>query len=74
MELEALEISAEITKQSSKYNDSRVVSLNRKVNPNLVFSHAKGSKIYGAQGKRYIDDHSASNQPTSQDNFHYFSS
>jgi glutamate-1-semialdehyde 2,1-aminomutase len=35
------------------------VSLNRKVDPNIVFTHGKGSKIYDTDGKEYIDYHAA---------------
>jgi len=35
------------------------VSLNRKVDPNIVFTHAKGSRIFDADGNEYIDFHAA---------------
>jgi glutamate-1-semialdehyde 2,1-aminomutase len=36
-----------------------VVSLNRKVNPHIIFREGKGSKIYDIDGKEYIDYHAA---------------
>lgn len=36
-----------------------VVSLNRKVNPHIIFREGKGSKIYDINGKEYIDYHAA---------------
>jgi glutamate-1-semialdehyde 2,1-aminomutase len=36
-----------------------VVSLNRKIDPALAFTHGRGSRIYDADGKEYIDYHAA---------------
>ncbi len=36
-----------------------VVSLNRKVDPALVFVRARGSRLWDAEGKEYIDYHAA---------------
>ena len=36
-----------------------VVSLNRKVDPFIIFKRGKGSKIYDVQDKEYIDYHAA---------------
>lgn len=36
-----------------------VVSLNRKVDPAIIFNRGKGSKIYDIEGKEYIDYHAA---------------
>src|SRR5881392_3067454 len=36
-----------------------VVSLNRKVDPSIVFVRAEGSRIWDADGNRYIDYHAA---------------
>ena len=55
MELKVLEISAENIKQSHKYITGGVISLNRKVNPNLVIRRAKGSKLHSSEGKGSID-------------------
>jgi len=59
MELQTDKLSTEIIKQSDRYIAGGVVSLNRKVHPNLVFSRAEGSKLYDAEGKEYIDYHAA---------------
>lgn len=44
---------------SSKYIAGGVVSLNRKVKPNIVFKSGFGSKITDIDGKEYIDYHAA---------------
>jgi glutamate-1-semialdehyde 2,1-aminomutase len=44
---------------ASKYIAGGVVSLNRKVDPNIIFKNGKGSKIYDVKGKEYIDYHAA---------------
>lgn len=49
----------DIVDQSGKYIAGGVVSLNRKVAPNLVFQKAFGSKLYDVDGKEYIDYHAA---------------
>ena len=43
--------------QANRYIAGGVVSLNRKVIPNIVFKRGKGSKIYDIEGKEYIDYH-----------------
>lgn len=48
-----------ITHLASQYIAGGVVSLNRKVNPGIVFASGKGSKIYDVEGKEYIDYHAA---------------
>ncbi|HET9487476.1 MAG TPA: aspartate aminotransferase family protein [Chryseosolibacter sp.] len=50
---------AQIVLDAEKYIAGGVVSLNRKVDPNLVFVRGKGSRIYDAEGKEYIDYHAA---------------
>ena len=45
--------------EAAKYIAGGVVSLNRKVNPAIVFDHAKGSKLYDVEGKEYIDYHAS---------------
>jgi glutamate-1-semialdehyde 2,1-aminomutase len=50
---------AQIISEAEKYIAGGVVSLNRKVDPNLVFVRGKGSRIYDAEGKEYIDYHAA---------------
>ncbi len=51
--------STDITKEAEKYIAGGVVSLNRKVDPNIVFTRGKGSHIYDTEGKEYIDYHAA---------------
>ena len=51
--------SQEITREARKYIAGGVVSLNRKVNPDIVFTTGQGSKIYDANGNEYIDYHAA---------------
>jgi glutamate-1-semialdehyde 2,1-aminomutase len=48
---------SEIFKEASQYIAGGVVSLNRKVTPNIVFRSGKGSKIVDIEGKEYIDYH-----------------
>jgi glutamate-1-semialdehyde 2,1-aminomutase len=49
----------ELNIEAARYIAGGVVSLNRKVNPALVFERAQGSKLYDAAGKEYIDYHAA---------------
>ena len=49
----------EVKAEAEKYIAGGVVSLNRKVFPNIVFREGKGSKIYDINGKEYIDYHAA---------------
>ncbi|MFC2123622.1 aspartate aminotransferase family protein [Bacteroidota bacterium] len=42
-----------------KYIAGGVVSLNRKVQPDIIFRYGKGSKIWDIDGKEYIDYHAA---------------
>ena len=51
--------SSQITRQADKFIAGGVVSLNRKVEPNIVFARGKGSKIYDQEGNEYIDYHAA---------------
>ena len=51
--------SALLSEEASKYIAGGVVSLNRKVTPNISFKYGKGSKIYDVEGKEYIDYHAA---------------
>jgi glutamate-1-semialdehyde 2,1-aminomutase len=48
-----------ILDEGKKYIAGGVVSLNRKVDPSIVFTKAKGSKLYDINGKQYIDYHAA---------------
>ena len=45
--------------EAARYIAGGVVSLNRKVNPAIVFERAKGSKLYDVEGKEYIDYHAS---------------
>src|ERR1700730_9406051 len=51
--------SSEILKHNSKYIPGGVVSVNRKVEPEIVFVRADGAYMWDADGKRYIDYHAA---------------
>lgn len=51
--------SVQVILEAQKYIAGGVVSLNRKVDPNIVFVRGKGSRIYDADGKEYIDYHAA---------------
>lgn len=51
--------SKSIIAQSERYIAGGVVSLNRKAAPHLVFTHAKGSHLFDADGRTYIDYHAA---------------
>ena len=48
-----------LVEEGRKYIAGGVVSLNRKVDPAVVFREGKGSKIYDVNGKEYIDYHAA---------------
>ena len=50
---------AQIVREANKYIAGGVVSLNRKVEPNIVFVRGKGSRIFDTEGKEYIDYHAA---------------
>ncbi|MEO6843799.1 MAG: aspartate aminotransferase family protein [Ginsengibacter sp.] len=50
---------SQLLEEANNYIAGGVVSLNRKVSPNISFSHAKGSKLYDVDGKEYIDYHAA---------------
>lgn len=53
---ENVNISAEtIIRKAKQYIAGGVVSLNRIVDPAIVFSTGKGSKIYDIDGNEYID-------------------
>ena len=57
---ENVKLTAEqITREAQKYIAGGVVSLNRKVDPDIVFTKGKGCKIYDANGNEYIDYHAA---------------
>lgn len=48
-----------IREEAQKSIAGGVVSLNRKVSPDIIFKEAKGSKLYDHRGKAYIDYHAA---------------
>ena len=48
-----------LRQEAERYIAGGVVSLNRKVEPAIMFSRGKGSKIYDVDGKEYIDYHAA---------------
>src|SRR5690348_2462911 len=49
----------QLVAEAANYIAGGVVSLNRKVNPHIIFREGKGSKIYDINGKEYIDYHAA---------------
>lgn len=49
----------EVCREASKFIAGGVVSLNRKVEPHIVFKKGKGSRIYDLNDKEYLDYHSA---------------
>ncbi|HEV7779744.1 MAG TPA: aminotransferase class III-fold pyridoxal phosphate-dependent enzyme, partial [Chitinophagaceae bacterium] len=51
--------SAQLKEEASRFIAGGVVSLNRKVDPFIIFSRGKGSKIHDVDGKEYIDYHAA---------------
>ncbi|HEY5744920.1 MAG TPA: aspartate aminotransferase family protein [Chryseolinea sp.] len=51
--------SEQVSSEAQRYIAGGMVSLNRKVQPNIVFTKGKGSKIYDANGVEYIDFHAA---------------
>lgn len=58
MNLQTTQLSfSEMVTEANRYIAGGVVSLNRKVTPNIIFKRGKGSKIYDISGKEYIDYH-----------------
>lgn len=51
--------SQELFNIAQQYIPGGVSSANRRVEPNLTFTHAQGPYIYDADGQRYIDYHAA---------------
>src|SRR4051812_3489591 len=51
--------SAELSKRAAKSIAGGVVSLNRKVDPDIAFARGRGSRIFDADGNEYIDYHAA---------------
>lgn len=49
----------EVCQEASRFIAGGVVSLNRKVQPHIVFKKGRGSKIYDINDKEYIDYHAA---------------
>jgi glutamate-1-semialdehyde 2,1-aminomutase len=47
------------SRSAAQYIAGGVVSLNRKAEPNIVFTHAIGSRLFDADGNEYIDYHAA---------------
>jgi glutamate-1-semialdehyde aminotransferase len=48
-----------VIEQSARHIAGGVVSLNRKVQPHIVFTRASGSRIWDADGREFIDYHAA---------------
>jgi len=57
--LNTTERSLEIFDMAQRVIPGGVSSANRRVDPNLTFTHAGGAYIYDADGQRYIDYHAA---------------
>lgn len=53
------ELFEEIGREAGRFIAGGVVSLNRKVQPHIIFKRGKGSKIYDINNKEYIDYHAA---------------
>jgi glutamate-1-semialdehyde 2,1-aminomutase len=51
--------SGEILRHNCNYIPGGVVSVNRKVEPEIVFVRAEGAQMWDADGKRYLDYHGA---------------
>ena len=51
--------SSAILQQNRKYIPGGAVSLNRVIEPGIVFQRAKGSRLWDADGNEYIDYHAA---------------
>lgn len=51
--------SEQISRASAELIAGGVVSLNRKVQPSIVFTRAEGSYLYDEDGNRYLDYHAA---------------
>jgi glutamate-1-semialdehyde 2,1-aminomutase len=51
--------SSELSAQNAQWIPGGVVSLNRKVEPNIVFVKGKGAYLWDADGNQYIDYHAA---------------
>lgn len=54
-----ISVSKQLREEAERYIAGGVVSLNRKVEPAIMFSRGKGSKIYDIDGNEYIDYHAA---------------
>src|SRR5690349_463674 len=48
-----------LKKEAEQFIAGGVVSLNRKVEPHIIFRRGKGSKVYDEAGREYIDYHAA---------------
>ncbi len=51
--------SSQILKNNSQYLTGGVASLNRQVEPAIVFTRAEGAHMWDAEGNRYVDYHAA---------------
>jgi glutamate-1-semialdehyde 2,1-aminomutase len=56
---EHAEKAGDLLKRAGESIAGGVVSLNRKVEPPIVFSRAQGSRLYDLQGREYLDYHAA---------------
>lgn len=51
--------SSELSSRNAQYIPGGVVSLNRKVEPDIVFTNGKGARLWDADGNEYLDFHAA---------------
>ena len=56
---ERLSLAEQLYEEAARFIAGGVVSLNRKVDPSIIFRSGKGSKIYDINGHEYIDYHAA---------------
>jgi glutamate-1-semialdehyde 2,1-aminomutase len=56
---ESLSATEHLREEANRFIAGGVVSLNRKVEPFIIFNRGKGSKIYDIDGQEYIDYHAA---------------
>ncbi len=56
---ESLSLTDQLCEEANLHIAGGVVSMNRKVDPFIIFKRGKGSKIYDIDGKEYIDYHAA---------------
>ena len=53
------ELSQNILEHNRRYIPGGIVSINRQIDPAIVFTRGQGAYIWDAEGNRYIDYHAA---------------